>query len=78
MEREKKKTPQFIKPGFNVLFLVCVDGTDNDSQTALAKDVTETDIGQAQSETLSSLSVRFFRALWRGKRSVQSKFLYCM
>lgn len=69
---EKKKT-QFIKPGFNVLFSVCVDGTNNDSQRALAKDVTETDIGQAESETLSSLSIRLFRALCRGKRSVQSK-----
>lgn len=67
---ERKKT-QFIKPGFNALFSVCVDGTNNDSQTALAKDVT--DIGQAESETLSSLSVRLFRALCRGKRSVQSK-----
>lgn len=74
---ERKKT-QFIKPRFNVLFSVCVDWTNNDSQTALAKDVTETDVGQAESETLSSLSICLFRALCRGKRSVQSKSLYCV
>lgn len=44
-EKREKKT-QFIKLRFNVLFLVCVGSTNNDSQTVLAKDVTETDVGQ--------------------------------
>lgn len=43
--KEGEKT-QFIKLRFNVLFLVCVGSTNNDSQTVLAKDVTETDVGQ--------------------------------
>lgn len=36
----------FIELSFNVLFLVCVDKTNNSSQTALPKDVTKADSGK--------------------------------
>lgn len=58
----------FRKLRLDVLFLVCVDRTNNDSQTVQAKDATETDIGQAQSETLSPLSA--YSELYAKERGV--------
>lgn len=50
---------RLIEFSFNVLFLVCVDKTNNGSQTVLPKDATEADSvdRQVQAESLTSLSV---------------------